>query len=173
MTRLYTNENFPQQVVDELRRLGHEVLTSQEAGNAGQSIPDDEVLNFARVNNRAVLTLNRRHFIRLHQNNRHTRVLSFVRSIQILPVWPFELIRHFDHTQSFRANSSALTGQRQPTELIAFRLFPFSYQLFFYLFCFYQVQSLLKRRRVGSTSNRPRRNTPGRKQFPETSGLRP
>jgi hypothetical protein len=67
MARLYTNENFPQQVVDELRRLGHEVLTSQEAGNAGQGIPDEEVLNFACANNCAVLTLNRRHFIRLHQ----------------------------------------------------------------------------------------------------------
>jgi predicted nuclease of predicted toxin-antitoxin system len=67
MARLYSNENFPLQVVDELRRLGHEVLTSQEAGNAGQGISDDEVLNFACANNRAVLTLNRRHFIRLHQ----------------------------------------------------------------------------------------------------------
>lgn len=67
MARLYSNENFPLQVVDELRRLGHEVLTSQEAGNAGQAVPDEEVLDFARANNRAVLTLNRRHFIRLHQ----------------------------------------------------------------------------------------------------------
>jgi hypothetical protein len=67
MARLYANENFPLQVVDELRRLEHEVLTSQEAGNAGQGIPDEEVLNFARANNRAILTLNRRHFIRLHQ----------------------------------------------------------------------------------------------------------
>jgi predicted nuclease of predicted toxin-antitoxin system len=67
MARLYANENFPLQVVNELRRLGHEVLTSQEAGNAGQGIPDDEVLNFARVNNRVLLTLNRRHFVRLHQ----------------------------------------------------------------------------------------------------------
>jgi len=68
MARLYTNENFPLQVVDELRRLGHEVLTSQEAGNAGRGVPDEEVLDFARANNRALLTLNRRHFIRLHQN---------------------------------------------------------------------------------------------------------
>lgn len=67
MARLYTNENFPLQAVEELRRLGHEVLTSQEAGNAGQGIPDEEVLDFARANNRAILTLNRRHFIRLHQ----------------------------------------------------------------------------------------------------------
>ena len=67
MARLYTNENFPLQVVDELRRLGHEVLTSQEAGNVGQGIPDEEVLDFSRTQNRVLLTLNRRHFIRLHQ----------------------------------------------------------------------------------------------------------
>jgi hypothetical protein len=76
MARLYTNENFPLQVVDELRRLGHEILTSQEAGNAGQGIPDEEVLNFACANNRGVLTLNRRHFIRLHQQQpAHTGVI--------------------------------------------------------------------------------------------------
>jgi len=68
MAQLYTNENFPMQVVDELRRLEHEVLTSQEAGNAGQGVPDEEVLKFARANNRVLLTLNRRHFIRLHHH---------------------------------------------------------------------------------------------------------
>ena len=34
MARLYSNENFPAQSVGELRRLGDEVLTSLEAGNA-------------------------------------------------------------------------------------------------------------------------------------------
>ncbi|MGH7495474.1 MAG: DUF5615 family PIN-like protein [bacterium] len=67
MARLYTNENFPLPVVVELRQRGHEVLTSQEAGNAGRTIPDDEVLDFARTNLRVLLTLNRKHFIRLHQ----------------------------------------------------------------------------------------------------------
>lgn len=67
MAQLYSNENFPQQVVDELRQLGHDVLTSKEAGNAGQAVPDEEVLSFAVANNRVLLTLNRRHFIRLHQ----------------------------------------------------------------------------------------------------------
>lgn len=32
MARLYSNENFPLQVVEELRRLGHDVLTIQETG---------------------------------------------------------------------------------------------------------------------------------------------
>ncbi len=67
MARFYSNENFPQLAVKELRRLGHDILTVLEAGRANQSIPDEEVLAFAKSHNRAILTLNRKHFIRLHQ----------------------------------------------------------------------------------------------------------
>lgn len=67
MARLYANENFPFPVVLELRRLGHDVLTVVETGRAGQAVPDDEVLAFASAEARALLTLNRKHFIRLHQ----------------------------------------------------------------------------------------------------------
>lgn len=67
MTLLYSNENFPKPVVEELRRLGHDVLTVLEAGNADQAIEDDEVLAFAVGLERTVLTLNRKHFIRLHR----------------------------------------------------------------------------------------------------------
>lgn len=66
MARLYTNENFPFQVAEELRRLGNDVLTVQEAGNAGRAIPDTVVLAFATRDRRVLVTLNRRHFIRLH-----------------------------------------------------------------------------------------------------------
>lgn len=66
MARFYSNENFPQQTVEELRKLGHDVLTSLEAGKANRRIPDDEVLGFATSLERAVLTLNRKHFRRLH-----------------------------------------------------------------------------------------------------------
>lgn len=66
MALLYANENFPLAGVLELRRLGYDVLTSLEAGNAGRSVPDAEVLAFATADGRAVLTLNRRHFVRLH-----------------------------------------------------------------------------------------------------------
>jgi predicted nuclease of predicted toxin-antitoxin system len=76
MARFYSNENFPLPVVEELRRLGHDVLTVQEAGKANQEIPDDEVLAFASADNRAVLTINRRDFIRLHrQNQNHSGVI--------------------------------------------------------------------------------------------------
>ena len=67
MARLYSNENFPLPVVEELRTLGHDVVTIQETGKADQALPDDKVLEFATAENRAVLTLNRRHFIRLHR----------------------------------------------------------------------------------------------------------
>ncbi len=64
------NENFPRRTVEALRRLGHDVLTTLEAGNAGQAIPDHEVLDFATRAGRAVLTLNRRDFIRLHRSGK-------------------------------------------------------------------------------------------------------
>ena len=67
MARLYANENFPLEVVRALRTLGHDVLTVREAGNAGQAISDEEVLAFATQSVRAVVTLNRQDFIRLHR----------------------------------------------------------------------------------------------------------
>jgi len=67
MARLYANENFPLPVVEELRGLGHDVLTMQEAGQANQSMPDQSVLAFARAEGRVLLSLNRKHFIRLHR----------------------------------------------------------------------------------------------------------
>ena len=60
MARLYSNENFPLPVVEELRRLGHDVLTIQETGKANQEFPDEAVLSSASANNRAVLTINRK-----------------------------------------------------------------------------------------------------------------
>jgi hypothetical protein len=66
LARLYANERFPFPVVEALRRLGHDVQTVQDAKSAGQRMPDEEVLPFALGERRAVLTLNRRHFVRLH-----------------------------------------------------------------------------------------------------------
>ncbi|HEY3118595.1 MAG TPA: DUF5615 family PIN-like protein [Chloroflexota bacterium] len=67
MARLYANENFPLPVVLSLRLLGHDVLTIRETGGAGQAVPDSEILAFAVSQGRAVLTLNRKHFVRLHE----------------------------------------------------------------------------------------------------------
>jgi hypothetical protein len=66
MARLYTNENYPHPAVEALRRLGHDVLTIQETGKAGQAAPDEAVLEFACSEKRVLVTLNRKHFIRLH-----------------------------------------------------------------------------------------------------------
>lgn len=68
MPSLYANENFPKRVTDELRVLGHDVLTSFEAGRANQKIPDEQVLAFAHEMSRTVITLNRLDFIRLHRD---------------------------------------------------------------------------------------------------------
>ena len=69
MARLYSNENFPLPVVLELRRLGHDVVTIQEAGLANQQLPDAQVLAEATADGRAVLTINRKHFIHLHRDS--------------------------------------------------------------------------------------------------------
>jgi predicted nuclease of predicted toxin-antitoxin system len=67
MARFYADEQYPYPVVECLRTLGHDVLTVQEAGNGNQRIPDPDVLVFATQEGRAVLTQNRKDFIRLHQ----------------------------------------------------------------------------------------------------------
>lgn len=66
MARLYSNENFPLDAVRALRRLGHDVMTTADSGRAGQAVPDEDVLAFAVGADRAVITFDRRDFIRLH-----------------------------------------------------------------------------------------------------------
>jgi hypothetical protein len=66
VARLLADENFPLPVVEELRRLGHDVVTLADTGKAGQSLPDEAVLHLATSDQRALLTLNRKHFIRMH-----------------------------------------------------------------------------------------------------------
>jgi hypothetical protein len=67
LARLYADENFPYPAVEALRRLGHDVLTAAEAGQAGLGTPDEDVLAFAHADGRAVLTHNRKHFRNLHK----------------------------------------------------------------------------------------------------------
>jgi hypothetical protein len=77
MARLYAVEDFPQPVTEELRRLGHNVRTVQEAGRAGQGIDDAEVLADATADQRAVLTHYHRDFKRLHrQGQPHEGIIS-------------------------------------------------------------------------------------------------
>ncbi|HEV7667698.1 MAG TPA: DUF5615 family PIN-like protein [Thermoanaerobaculia bacterium] len=69
MARVYSNENLPRQVVEGLRRRGHDVLTTQETGQANRATPDGEVLSFATSQGRVAVTLNRRHFIGMHEKS--------------------------------------------------------------------------------------------------------
>ncbi len=76
MAKFYSNENFPMPAVQALRALGQDVLTSYEAGTANQSLPDKDVLDFANKQGRILLTLNRKHFVKLHQtDSRHFGVV--------------------------------------------------------------------------------------------------
>jgi hypothetical protein len=71
LAHFYADENFRYPVVDALRRLGHDVLTAQEAGRAGRGIGDDTVLADAAAADRILLTQNRRDFIRRHNVGMH------------------------------------------------------------------------------------------------------
>jgi predicted nuclease of predicted toxin-antitoxin system len=64
MAYLYADENFRYTVVEQLRLLAHDVLTVQEARQ--QDGTDAQVLAFASRAGRAVLTFDRRDFVRLH-----------------------------------------------------------------------------------------------------------
>ena len=68
MAKLFAEENFPLPVVSALRQLGHDVLTTNEAGLDNRCTSDPTILQFAHSQNRTVLTLNRKHFVRLHNS---------------------------------------------------------------------------------------------------------
>jgi predicted nuclease of predicted toxin-antitoxin system len=72
---LYADEDFPFPVVEELRRLGHDVLTTQEDGwNASE---DADILARAHSLGRVVVTHYRSDFERLHrQGAAHSGIVS-------------------------------------------------------------------------------------------------
>jgi hypothetical protein len=77
MAALYADENFPLPVVQELRRLGYDVLTVFEDGLANRRVADDAILQRATQLGRAVLTTNRRHFVKLHlESSTHQGVIA-------------------------------------------------------------------------------------------------
>jgi hypothetical protein len=71
MARLFADEDFPRPAVERLRSVGHDVLTVVDVGMASQRVPDDVVLARATTDLRAVLTINRRHFMQLHRTVPH------------------------------------------------------------------------------------------------------
>ena len=83
---LYADEDFPLPAVQELRRLGHDVLTAQQDGRTATRTPD--VLARAHALGRAVLTYNRRHYERLHRQGTAIAASCRPARIQTIPPWP-------------------------------------------------------------------------------------
>ncbi|WP_439625105.1 DUF5615 family PIN-like protein [Gemmata sp.] len=80
MAHFYADEDFPHPVVEELRALGHDVLTALDDGRAGRGVPDSDVLARATLLGRAVLTHNRADFQKLHAADpSHSGIVSCTR----------------------------------------------------------------------------------------------
>jgi len=99
MARFYADELFLRVVVELLRLMIHNILTLQAAGKDNPKNPDEEVLAFAVSENRAVLTLNRRYFIRMHSLQSDHAAIIVCRGEDDLTEWLLTLIRLFPHLQ--------------------------------------------------------------------------
>jgi Domain of unknown function (DUF5615) len=107
MARLFADEDFPFPVVQRLRQLGHDVLTTVEAGRANKRLTDADQLAFATGAGRAILTRNRRHFIPLHKSTaRHAGIIRS-RTIRTLTVKGRALIARWPVVQPWPVSISA------------------------------------------------------------------
>jgi len=68
---LLADENFDFPVVEGLSELGYDIMTMVELAAANRGLSDELVLRMATNLGRAVITINRRDFIRLHRKNDH------------------------------------------------------------------------------------------------------
>ncbi len=74
--RFYADENLARAIIEELRQLDYDILTSYEAGQANKSISDENVLKFAQERNKIIITLNRDDFVSLHkQGKAHSGII--------------------------------------------------------------------------------------------------
>lgn len=96
MAKLYANENFPLEVVQRLRELGHDVLTTHEVGKSNRGIEDDEVLHFAVSEGRCVITINRKDFMACIAINQTTLASLSARRTGIMGRLRRRLMRRFD-----------------------------------------------------------------------------
>lgn len=71
-------ENFPFPAIEILTELGHDDLTTIDSGQPDNAILDDQVLRFARSENRILVTQKRKHFIPLSDLYPTIWVVSFV-----------------------------------------------------------------------------------------------
>ena len=65
--RLFTDEMITNRLARELRRRGYDVESCQEARRSDQRIPDQDQLQYATLQGRAILTFNTGDFVRLEQ----------------------------------------------------------------------------------------------------------
>ncbi len=80
MARLFADENFDNRVVAILRKFGHDVVSVQDRGLGGLKTSDEIVLERAIAEERAILTENRRDFVRLHiSNSEHFGIITTTR----------------------------------------------------------------------------------------------
>jgi hypothetical protein len=73
VARFYADEDFPHDLVEALRRRGHDVHTIREAGRDNRGWPDHQVLTDAADQHRILLTRNRGDFLRLHRSGQFHR----------------------------------------------------------------------------------------------------
>ena len=102
MATLYADEDFSYPAVQRLRQLGHDILTAQEAGQGSQGITDEAVLAFATAAGRAVVTFNRRHFIRLHsEGTSHAGIIVCTRDDDVMALAD-RIHQQLQHVSSLR-----------------------------------------------------------------------
>ena len=90
MADLFSDEDFPKEAIRHLRRMGHDVVTIQEAGWANKKFEDRHVLDYAHKLDRAVLTCNDKDFAKLHERTPdHPGIVSCPQKEH-----PAELARH-------------------------------------------------------------------------------
>jgi hypothetical protein len=108
MARFYANENFPMPVVEELRRLGHDTLTSDESGRSNQSIPDEEVLSFALMKKGHCSLLIESILFNFTKKGLITQASSYAPSMPTSLHWHGASTRQLGRNPAYQADSSAL-----------------------------------------------------------------
>jgi hypothetical protein len=63
--RIYTDEDVPPQLAEQLQQRGYDAISCREAGNNNQALPDDWQLQWATEQGRAILIFNVSHYLRL------------------------------------------------------------------------------------------------------------
>jgi predicted nuclease of predicted toxin-antitoxin system len=112
MARLYSNENLAIDLVEALCQFNHDILSSYDAGQANQGIPDDEVLEYATLNDRSVITFNRDDFVALHRNGVSNAVIIICKDDRDY-LGQAQALHEYLETQVDRLHNRLIRVQRQ------------------------------------------------------------